>query len=206
MIIYKVTNTVNGKIYIGQTIRPLDVRKWQHISDRRHNRDFSYFHQALNKYGKESFEWQILEHCDSKEELDEMEFHYIKQYNTFRPGGYNLTTGGDGCVGNIRSDEWRAKQSLAKKNKKLNISDIERLARSNRMSGKNNSCFKVNGKKHNQERKFVIETPNNESFIISGLRNFCRENNLFHSCMINCANGKNTHHKGYKCFRCEEHR
>jgi group I intron endonuclease len=206
MIIYKVTNNISGKVYIGQTFRSLNTRKWQHISDRHRNRDFSYFHQALNKYGPENFTWEVLEHCDSKEELDEMEFHYIKQYNSLRPSGYNLTLGGDGRVGTVMSEESKLRISINKKGKKLNIDAEERKRRSLHISGVNNPCFKFLGKAHNQEKKFRIETPIGDILIISGLRNFCRSNSLIHSCMINCANGFNKQHKGYKCFRCEEKR
>jgi group I intron endonuclease len=109
MIIYKVTNKINGKVYIGQTTKSLDSRR------KRHEWEYKNycFPNALRKYGKENFIWEVLEHCDSKEELDEMEFHYIKQYNTLSPLGYNLTLGGEGVVGNKCSEESRRKMSIA---------------------------------------------------------------------------------------------
>jgi len=97
-IIYKVINEYNSKIYIGQTIVGLSKRKEGHINDSLANRDNNYFHNAIRKYGKESFTWEIIEYCESKEELDDMEFHYIKQYNSF-DNGYNLTLGGGGMLG-----------------------------------------------------------------------------------------------------------
>jgi group I intron endonuclease len=87
-IIYKATNKINGKSYIGQTTKPLEKRKLQHL------KKGSYFHNALKKYSFDNFTWKILENCHSKNELNEMEFHYIKQYNTFADG-YNLTYGGE---------------------------------------------------------------------------------------------------------------
>jgi len=94
MIIYKVTNKINNKCYIGQTIRSLEQRKHEHSRD---IKKFNIvFYRSIKKYGWNSFEWKVLEKCDTKEELDEMEFHYIKQYNTFIPNGYNMTWGGDG--------------------------------------------------------------------------------------------------------------
>lgn len=74
-------------------------------------RDNFYFQKALKKYCLKNFTWEIIEHCDSKEELDGMEFHYIKQYNSLRPGGYNLTLGGDGSYGYKATQETLAKQS-----------------------------------------------------------------------------------------------
>jgi len=106
MIIYKVINRINGKCYIGQTIQILEERKNQHL----HNYIKTYFHNALKKYGEDNFDWEIIEKCDSKNELDEMEFHYIKQYNShIFEGGYNLTWGGEGITGYKHSDETKTK-------------------------------------------------------------------------------------------------
>ena len=82
------------KCYIGQTINTLSKRKSGHLySVKRHK---TYFVRAINKYGWDNFLWEELCECQTKEELDEMVFHYIKQYNSFGVGGYNLTWGGDG--------------------------------------------------------------------------------------------------------------
>ena len=112
MIIYKATNKINGKSYIGQTIYDLKFRIRSHISEA--NRDNLPFHNALLKY-KNYFEWRILEVCNSKNEMDEMEFHYIKQYNSIFPNGYNLTLGGEGNYGWIPNSENRENISLAVK-------------------------------------------------------------------------------------------
>lgn len=103
MIIYKATNKINNKSYIGQTIKSLRSRKSQHLADSiRKNYNF---HKAIQKYGIDSFSWEILCECDSKEEMDEMEFHYIIQYDTYR-NGYNCTFGGEGSHGHKHSEEW----------------------------------------------------------------------------------------------------
>jgi group I intron endonuclease len=112
MIIYKATNSLNGKSYIGQTIYDIEFRKNSHLSEAQ--RDNLPFHNALLKY-KQYFKWTILEKCKSKSELDEMEFHYIKQYNTLMPDGYNLTLGGEGSHGRITSE--KTKQKIGSANK-----------------------------------------------------------------------------------------
>ena len=89
-IIYKITNTVNNKSYIGQTRQSIQFRWNQHTS----KKDNTYFHNAIKKYGKDNFNIEILEECDVSK-LDEREIFYIAKYDTFK-NGYNLTIGGDG--------------------------------------------------------------------------------------------------------------
>lgn len=89
-IIYKITNKVNGKSYIGQTRYSLEFRWRQHI----HKKDNTYFHNALRKYGINNFSIEIIEECEISK-LNEREIFYIAKFNTFKDG-YNLTIGGDG--------------------------------------------------------------------------------------------------------------
>lgn len=89
-IIYKITNKVNGKSYIGQTRYTIEFRWRQH----QHKKDNTYFHNAIHKYGIDNFSIEILEECDIKN-LNSREIFYIAKYDTFN-NGYNLTIGGDG--------------------------------------------------------------------------------------------------------------
>lgn len=89
-IIYKITNKVNNKSYIGQTRYSLEFRWRQH----QHKKDNTYFHNAIKKYGVDNFELSVLEECDV-EQLNSREIFYIAKYNTFQEG-YNLTIGGEG--------------------------------------------------------------------------------------------------------------
>ena len=89
MIIYKITNKINGKAYIGQTVQPFKRRLSQHRENRK-----SLIGRAIHKYGWENFTVEILERCTSREELNEREKYYIAFYNTVCPNGYNLTEGG----------------------------------------------------------------------------------------------------------------
>lgn len=89
-IIYKITNKVNNKVYIGQTRYTLEFRWRQH----QHKKDNTHFHNAIRKYGPENFSVEVLEECDY-EDLNSKEIFYIAKYNSFAEG-YNLTLGGDG--------------------------------------------------------------------------------------------------------------
>ena len=72
MIIYMVTNKINGKAYIGKTIGSLKKRKQKHISCSLHNSDNYHFHNAIKKHGPESFEWMILDECDDFDTLNRL--------------------------------------------------------------------------------------------------------------------------------------
>ena len=96
--IYKVTNKINGKVYIGQSV---DIgRRWhQHMTAE----DDSYFHKAIQKYGVENFEWEVIEQC-KKKDLDEREIYWIEYYDSFNKG-YNCTKGGDGVCSGVNAGE-----------------------------------------------------------------------------------------------------
>lgn len=91
--IYKVTNTINGKIYIGKTSQ-FKERKWQH--ERCYEKEDCRFHRAIKYYGKEKFNWEIIDEANSLEEAYELEKKYIKEFNSYHPNGYNMTKGGAG--------------------------------------------------------------------------------------------------------------
>ena len=91
MIIYKITNMVNGKQYIGQTTRSLQQRWREHCSTRS---GCTYLHNAIEKYGKENFRVEQIDVALDQEELNYKEQQYIKCYNTIVPYGYNLDSGG----------------------------------------------------------------------------------------------------------------
>lgn len=95
MIIYKVTNIENNKVYIGKTIRELKQRRWAHYDSAKNGRSETNFHRALIKYPKESFIWEIIATASNDNELNELEIEFIKKYDSFK-NGYNMCEGGNG--------------------------------------------------------------------------------------------------------------
>lgn len=93
IVIYKAQNKINGKIYIGKT-NNLPKRIREHTRYDVHNG--LIFHKAIEKYGEENFEWEIIDSTEDFQEANELESYYIKKYNSFKPNGYNMTFGGDG--------------------------------------------------------------------------------------------------------------
>lgn len=113
--IYKTTNLVNGKIYIGQ-------HKAKVFEPNNYLGSGVIFNKALEKYGIENFKQELLEECTSKEELNNREIYWISFYNsTDADIGYNMTFGGDGgdtfsCVSKEEQNIRRQKISKANKN------------------------------------------------------------------------------------------
>lgn len=106
--IYLITNKVNGKIYIGQTIGKVNERFSDHCSSARtqpkkHN---TVFHSAIRKYGQQSFNYQSICFCFSRESLNEAEISLIKTYDSINKKiGYNICEGGQYNIDIIWSDK-----------------------------------------------------------------------------------------------------
>jgi group I intron endonuclease len=94
--IYVITNTINKKLYIGQTINDVNKRFKKHLSQVNCKNICSALYSAFKIYGKDNFTIQIIVSGDyTKSELNDLEKKYIKQYNSLSPNGYNLQTGGN---------------------------------------------------------------------------------------------------------------
>lgn len=115
MYIYKITNTITKKCYIGQTKRTINRRFRSHISEAKRNLYDTYLHRSIRKYGEENFYIEIVEECD-QHTVYEREMFWIKHLNTKSPTGYNLHDGGKGGCLNP-SLELKQKLSNSKKNK-----------------------------------------------------------------------------------------
>lgn len=148
MIIYKATNTINGKSYIGQTTN-LKKRKQKHKDCARKGIQ-TYFYNAIRKYGINNFKWEVLCECISRKEMNEKEKYYIKKYDSFwKNNGYNLTEGGydrqvtdkmrkkisdankgekHRLYGKHQTEETKHKISIAHKGKKLSKEHIKNMS------------------------------------------------------------------------------
>lgn len=91
--IYKVTDLTNDKVYIGKTSN-FKKRKWQH--ERCLEKEDCLFHRAIKSHGKENFIWEIIDSAENLERAYELEKKYIKEYNSYKQNGYNMTKGGAG--------------------------------------------------------------------------------------------------------------
>ena len=138
MQVYLLTNTVTGKLYVGQTTVGLKHRWGQHKSDTKRMRGPHHLVHSMRKHGHEVFIMELLHECETKEEMDFVEMFYIAFLNTKSPNGYNLTDGGDGTQGRSgwkASEETKAKlrgRTPWNKGKHHTAEHIEKAAKSRR--------------------------------------------------------------------------
>lgn len=91
--LYRVINKINGKVYIGQTVKP-SARWWQHRNDSADPK--IPFHYAIKKYGVENFEFEVIATCKGFDNANEIETLLVAQYESHisKNKGYNVTHGG----------------------------------------------------------------------------------------------------------------
>ena len=134
--IYKITNKINGKVYIGQTIRPVEYRFNRHINDAMHNILNTHFARAIRKYGPDQWQFEVIDNAETQEELNQKEQYWIRYYNSVEEG-YNETDAITKCGGNtyqskteqemeeikekIRQAKLGAKNPMARRIKRINI-------------------------------------------------------------------------------------
>ena len=108
MVIYLLTDTTNGMLYVGKTTNKLGRRMQQHTHS-----NVCHVDQMINEHGWENFTVEILEECNTPLELTEREMYWIATLGTKDPNGYNMTDGGEGTNGYKATDEARKNMSEA---------------------------------------------------------------------------------------------
>ena len=164
MIIYKTTNLVNGKIYVGQ--------------DSKNNPKYlgsgKILKRAIIKYGKDNFKKEILEICNTKDELDNAEKYWIKELKAIE-NGYNIAEGGNGCLGckltdnhkmiisqanlgKIMSSDTKLKLSKAHLGKILSNETRKKISKNHKNVKKNNNPMFMHH--HSIQTKHLISIKN----------------------------------------------
>jgi hypothetical protein len=91
MLIYKCKNVTTGRIYIGKTVRSLEVRKHEHLKELRNNCKGGLWQEDFNLYGESDFIFEVLEETSDINKLSNIEVQLITTFNTLEPVGYNKT-------------------------------------------------------------------------------------------------------------------
>lgn len=115
--LYRVTNIVNGKIYIGQTVQNPDRRWSKHISNTRSTVILRPITWAIKKHGEDNFTFEIIAQCRSLDDANYLETELVKQYESHisTSNGYNVAWGGSN---EPLSEERKKKISATLKGKK----------------------------------------------------------------------------------------
>jgi group I intron endonuclease len=205
MFIYKTTNLVNGKIYIGQTIgdRPNYIGSGKLLK------------AAINKYGKENFKREILEYCDNVDHMNEREVIWIARYDsTNQKIGYNLEHGGNGkgkvneetkkkMRGRKVSEETIKKMSEAQKGRK--VSEEHRKKLSEATKGRKLSEEHIKKMSEAFKIKVIQLTLDNLKVKIWGGARDADKFGFHHSAISACCKGKVKTHKGFKWMYLHEY-
>jgi group I intron endonuclease len=97
ILIYKITNSVNGKVYIGLTTTSLKKRMSNHVRHSRKIKPNQRIHQAIAKHGKENFLIEQIDFSKTEQEANDREIYWIEHYNSTQyEKGYNMSKGGSG--------------------------------------------------------------------------------------------------------------
>lgn len=118
MIVYAIKNKINGKAYVGQTVKSTVEKRypggWHRMTKN------PGLKAAALKYGLENFEVSIVDYAENMEELNKKEFEWAEKLNSYSPHGYNIRTCGEQPTWQVpRGEEFRAKISKAKKGCKV---------------------------------------------------------------------------------------
>ena len=130
--LYRITNKINGKIYIGQTISP--QKRWcGHKNQAKKETPNQLISKAIKKYGSDNFEFEVIAICWSYEDANWTEEELIKQYDSLANNckGYNLSLGGETAP---KTEEW--KQAVKKTKESWSIEKREAIKQQQAISAK----------------------------------------------------------------------
>ena len=140
--IYKITNKINGKMYIGQTVNTIEIRFKRHVSDAYNGKEMA-ISKAIRKYGADNFTIEVIEECE-REYLDEKEKYWIKYYDSVNVG-YNMT---DGAT-NANTYQYKTEDEMEVIKNKIRITKI---------SSNNPNSTKIKCKNVKTNEEFVFDS------------------------------------------------
>ena len=164
-VIYKITNLVNNKIYIGKTVNLAQrwashrriAKQWEYDEQTHHKHKYrSFLYAAMSKYGNQNFIIEIIDHATTKEQLNVLEKYWINYLHTQDPAiGYNITEGGTGGTTNL--------------GKKFSAETCQKISEGKR--GKNVGKITIN---NGQSNKFIwpeqLEEFRKQGYVVGALK------------------------------------
>ena len=190
LVIYRITNTKTGEVYIGQTRRGFARRMEGHMHAYRSGRKTNRMYADMRDLGLDTFTFEVICSALSVEHLDDLERHFIAEFDTYA-NGYNMTDGGDTM----------APEALAKISKALTGRKPTWIAKgwiTRRANGHGQTRGSIPaGESSRQAKSYLVQTPTGRLLAITGLKAFCREHGLTFKAMYDTLNGVQKQHKGY---------
>lgn len=192
--VYAIKNTINGKVYIGQSV-DVEYRICNHFSKLKWGRhDNEHLQRAYNK-NPQAIEWTLLCEC-KQEELDAIEIAYIKEYNSADPKhGYNMQYGGQ--AEHRATPETRRKMSEIKKGKCFTKEHCAKIGEANRRRRLSDETKRKIGAKHS---KSVIQQDMDGNYIrrFESIKQAAQEIGVSPNAIKNALTGKSRQSAGYR--------
>lgn len=214
MFVYEIRNVVTNKRYIGQSSQKDQQRLWEHKTYlKKGNHQNRHLQRAWNKYGEDNFVISILENCNSLDELNRLETHYVNLYKTLdRKFGYNIRGPGDN---KFMPEETKILLSKAKKGKPVHSEESKEKLREyakNRIhseESKQKRSEKLKGyvwsdeirdqwaQSHRAKPYPVLIGPDLTQYNVVNLTRFAKEHGLVQQSLSRLVNNQLTQHKGW---------
>lgn len=190
--IYKITNLIDNKCYIGQTINTIEERWKNHLKK---TSNCIYLKNAIDKFGIKNFKIEKLEKIDDIDSLNKLEIMYILKFNSLIPNGYNIKHGGNSGGKHNNETKEKIKNSLIKNLHNCVI--CKKLINGGKHKTCSNECKTQN--KENQNNIKVIKYDINKKFIkeYNSGKIAAQENNVTPAAISMVCNGKRKQLKGF---------
>lgn len=191
--VYKITNKVNNKVYIGITSKGISARWKEHLYSAEHGCPFK-LHNAIRKYGRENFSVELLDFCNSWEELEEKEKFYISEYKSLQDEfGYNMTEGGDGTFGRKHSEDTKEKIRQKAIGREVTETTRIKLSEAGKVLTEARKAYRESGQIGNTRKKPVLQYSKEGKFIqeFSGVNVASRSTGIHVTTLSNSLKGKN---------------
>lgn len=198
-LIYKITNNINGKIYIGKTSRDIPTRWKEHCSKASQKKGF-YLHNAIYKYGQENFSIEEIDRTENEKQINILEQKWIKYYNsTDKTKGYNLTNGGDG-INKYNWEEFRYLWDKGYSIKEIaNIYNCDRHTVGESLKNYKNYSYEESLKRSSYHKKSIDKYDKDKNLLKTypSIKEAAIDNNCSSSTIAKCIKDKTYSAKGF---------
>ncbi len=177
-LIYRLTNTVNGKAYVGITGRSLNIRWGEHVERARQGLRNSRIYDAIRKYGPDAFSREVVAVADTEEDARALEIEHIAKNDTYE-SGYNSNLGGEGFL--VFPEHIRRKIGEAQKGKIISAECRAKMSQAKIGKSECAEHFGDHTKKgaaNPRAKKYRFRFPDGSEQVVTGLRALCREHGL----------------------------